>query len=128
MLGPGMFDCFVLPELAASCARLPGGAFYPLDGVGELPHTASLHAIPGLAGIQWVPGAPGACKPAIEWLDVQQRIRDDGKLFQTWGGPDELDALINAVGDASNTVVIGYGSIQDEARFRAVLKKHKIED
>ena len=127
MLGPGMFDRFVLPELAATCARLPGGPFFHQDGIGELPHTKSLHAIPELAGIQWQPG-DGDHPPSAGWFDVQRRIRDDGKLSQTWGGPDELEALIQNVGDISNTVIIGWGHVKDEARYREVLKKHGIGD
>jgi hypothetical protein len=126
MIGPEMFDRFVLPELAASCKRLTGGPFYHQDGIGELPHTASLHSIPELAGMQWQPG--DGQPPSAYWFDQQRRIRDDGKLSQTWGGPDELEALINNVGDISNTVLIGHGHVKDEARFREVLKKYNIAD
>jgi len=128
MIGPDMFDRFVLPELTAACKRLaPGGAFFHQDGIGELPHTKSLHGIPEMAGIQWQPG-DGAWPSSIGWFDQQRRIRDDGKLSQTWGNPDELERLINNVGDVSNTVIIGHGNIKDEARFREVLRKYKIED
>ena len=127
---PEMFDRFALPELRASCERLPGGAFYHLDGTGQLPHVKSLHAIPSLAGMQWVSGAPvpGGLPASVAWHDLQRRFRDEGKLSQTWGGPDELEALANAIGDVSHLVIIGGGSVNDEARFRKVLKKFGVED
>ncbi len=122
MISPKMFDRFVLPELDAACKKLPGGAFYHQDGIGELPHTASLHALPRLAGVQWQPG-DGDHPPSILWFDQQKRIRDDGKLSQTWGGPEELGQLVAANGDVSNTVVIGWGGAKDERTFRDALKK-----
>ena len=120
MIGPEMFDRFVAPELRATCRKLDGGCFYHQDGVGELPHTATLHSIPELAGIQWQPG-DGPHPPSILWFDQQRRIRDDGKLSQTWGGPGELEALANAIGDISNCVIVGHGSPADEERFRSSL-------
>ena len=127
MLSPEMFDRFVLPELAAACGRLTGGAFFHQDGIGQLPHTKSLHSIPTLAGIQWQPGS-GDHPPSCGWFDQQRRIRDDGKLSQTWGGPDELEALANNIGDVSNIVIIGHGSTKDEARYREVLRKFNAEE
>ena len=126
MIGPEMFNRFVAPELRATCQRLDGGCFYHQDGVGELPHTATLHAIPELAGIQWQPG-DGDHPPSILWFDQQRRIRDDGKLSQTWGSPEELEALVNAIGDVSNCVVVGWGRPEDEPRFRAALSRLGID-
>lgn len=125
MISPDMFDRFVLPELRATCKRLPGGPFFHQDGIGELPHTASLHAIPELAGIQWQPG--DGQEPSYKWFDQQRRIRDDGKLSQTWGGPAELEELLDNVGDISNTVIIGHGNVKDEPCFREVLRKHGLD-
>lgn len=125
MISPAMFDRFVLPELRRSCQRLPGGPFYHQDGIGELPHTASLHSIPELAGIQWQPG--DGQPPAYQWSDQLRRIRDDGKLLQTWGGPEALEHMLREVGDLSNAVIIGGGHVRDEARFRETLRKHGIE-
>ena len=126
MLGPAMFDRFVAPELRATCKKLSGGCFYHQDGIGELPHTKTLHTMEGLAGVQWQPG-DGDHPPSILWFDQQRRIRDDGKLSQTWGSPEELKSLINAIGDVSNTVVMGWGNASDEERFVSALKKLGID-
>ena len=98
MIGPDMFDRFVKPELAATCARLPH-AFYHQDGPGQLPHLDSLLAMPELDGIQWIPGAgqPGP----LAWVDVYRRILDAGKRVQVCKAGmtvDDLDALIQALG------------------------------
>ena len=121
MISPAMFDRFVAPELAASAKLLPQGAFYHQDGIGELPHTPTLHGMADLDGIQWQPG-DGDHPPSILWLDQQRRIRDDGKLSQTWGSPDELERLIDAIGDVSNCVVMGWGDARDEERFTSCLR------
>ena len=126
MLGPEMFDRFVLPELRAACKRLPGGAFFHQDGLGQLCHTKSLHGIPELAGMQWQPGT-GDFPPSIRWHDQQRRIRDDGKLSQTWGTPEQLEELADKIGDVSNTVVIGWGGPDDTPRFRKAFKRFGLE-
>lgn len=125
MIGPEMFDRFVLPELRRACQRLPGGSFYHQDGIGQLPHTASLHGIPELAGMQWQPG--DGQPPAYQWSDQLRRIRADGKLLQTWGGPEALEEMLDKVGDLGNAVIIGGGHARDEDRFREALRKHGIE-
>ena len=66
MIGPEMFERFVLPELTASCRRLEY-AFYHLDGVGQLAHLDMLLGIPELHGIQWIPG-DGKPGPE-EWVE-----------------------------------------------------------
>jgi 5-methyltetrahydrofolate--homocysteine methyltransferase len=125
MISPEMFDRFVEPELRRACQRLPQ-SFYHQDGVGQLAHTPSLHAIPELSGVQWQPGDGQA--PSYQWWDQQRRIRDDGKLSQTWGGPEALDELLQNVGDISHIVLIGTGHISEEEHYREVLRKHGIDD
>lgn len=77
MISPRMFERFVLPSLERWCQALEY-PFYHLDGPGQIKHLDMLLAIPGLRGIQWVPGEGNP--PAQEWLPLLKRIRDAGKL------------------------------------------------
>lgn len=104
MIGPEMFDEFVLPELSRSQARL-GNAFYHLDGAGELPHLDSLLKVKELKGIQWVPGE--GQPPLEEWPDVYRRIRDAGKLTQISGTFKTLEKLAKDLGSAEGIIFIG---------------------
>lgn len=83
MISPKQFARWVVPDLAACCAEMEHG-FYHLDGKGELPHLDHLLAVPGLRGVQWIPGdgQPYAGEPV--WRPVLQRIRDAGKLVQVY--------------------------------------------
>lgn len=110
MIGPRMFDEFVLPELAACCKRMPNG-FYHLDGVRQLPHLDSLLTIPELKGVQWVPGAgaPGAS----HWPEVYRKIRDAGKLIQLIGGPNDLGTITEQLGSAEG-IYLGCGASSEQ--------------
>ena len=110
MIGPDMFDRFVRPELAATCARLPH-AFYHMDGPGQLAHLDSLLAMPDLDGIQWIPGAgqPGP----LAWVDVYRRILDAGKRVQICKAGmtlDDFDALIQALGTGKGVITAPIGA------------------
>jgi 5-methyltetrahydrofolate--homocysteine methyltransferase len=97
MIGPAMFEEFALPEIAATTKRLDH-TIYHLDGVGQLPHLDMLLALPELDGVQWVfgDGSPGA----TEWPEVRRRIADSGKLAQTYGSLEDLEAIIKQAGRA----------------------------
>lgn len=123
MISPAMFDRFVRPELAASCARLDH-AFYHLDGVGQLPHLDSLLAIPELHGVQWVPGA--GQKPVHEWPEVFSRILAAGKLAQFIGGDLAgfrrlVDRIGTAKGFVLSTQVVRPDQLDEAARILAEL-------
>jgi hypothetical protein len=126
MIGPEMFDAFVKPELEASCRRLEN-AFYHLDGVGQLPHLDSLLSIPGLRGIQWVPGDG---RPDItRWPEVYRRIRRAGKLIQIFNGPPgigwrALDIIAGQLGSAEGIILIGDCAPGELAEAQAFLKRH----
>ena len=123
MIGPEMFDEFVLPELTASCRRLEN-AFYHLDGVGELPHLDSLLGIRELKGIQWVPGEG---RPGVtEWPHVYRKIRDAGKLIQVWGDMKTVDALASQLGSAEGLVCFSWGDPSRDATARDFLQKHGV--
>lgn len=87
MISPAMFETFVKPELAVSARRL-GRAVYHLDGVGQLPHLASLMEIGEIRAIQWVPG--DGKPPQHEWLDVYRQIHAAGKGAIVFCGVDGM--------------------------------------
>lgn len=122
MIGPGMFDEFVKPELAATCGRLPH-AFYHLDGPGQIPHLDSLLTIPELDGVQWVPGAgqPGCG----HWPEVYEKIGGAGKLIQLIGGFDALDTISARLGSARGIHLLG-ASGEDEVGIRKKLEEYGI--
>ncbi len=126
MLGPDMFNAFVLPELRATCRRLPHG-FYHLDGIGQLPHLDALLAIPELKGIQWVPGDG---QPDItHWPEIYRRIRKAGKLIQCFSGQSKLgvrvlDVLAEQLGSADGIVLIGGFDPREQTAVQECLRRH----
>lgn len=95
MISPAMFEQFVKPELAASAKRL-GRTVYHLDGIGQLPHLASLMEIPEIRAIQWVPG--DGKPPQHEWLDVYRQIHAAGKGALVFCGPEGMARIAEEIG------------------------------
>ena len=79
MIGPGMFEQFVLPSLRRDCEHFPHRMIYHLDGPGQLPHVHHLLSLDKLHAIQWVEGAgnPNATDP--RWHDFYRRVINAGK-------------------------------------------------
>jgi 5-methyltetrahydrofolate--homocysteine methyltransferase len=118
MISPDMFERFVLPELKA-CVDHIRDPFFHLDGKGQLPHLDMLLAIPGLKGVQWIPGA-GQPEPQ-EWTDVLTRIRKAGKLCQLYLTPEGARRLKKSMplnGFAIQIVVGDMRVSEAEALFR----------
>ncbi len=84
MISPKQFARWVVPDLTDICSRIPHG-FYHLDGKGELPHLDHLLGVPGLQGVQWIPGDGNPQSAEPHWWPVLQRIRAAGKLVQLYG-------------------------------------------
>jgi 5-methyltetrahydrofolate--homocysteine methyltransferase len=123
MLGPEMFEEFVLPELIASCRRMPN-AFYHLDGVGQLPHLEMILAIPELKGVQWIPGDG---QPGFEaWPEVYAKIRDAGKLAQLWGDPRVIDILSRELGSLRGMAVMMKGDVSERATLVECLRRYGV--
>jgi 5-methyltetrahydrofolate--homocysteine methyltransferase len=127
MIGPKMFERFVLPDLIACCDHLDHG-FYHLDGKGEIPHLDMLLAIPRLRGIQWIPG-DGQPTPD-QWLPLLKRIRDGGKLCQVFVRPEGARRIVRNLGGKGFLLVIQHeeDEFRDPAMANAFLKMLARED
>jgi len=124
MISPGMFDEFVKPELAASCKRL-GRAFYHLDGKGQLAHLDSLLTIPGLDGVQWVPG--DGAPDCGQWPDVYRKIAAAGKKMQVFGRFEVLDKVTGQIGTSEGIHLKADKWDDSEAVIRKALARYGIE-
>lgn len=122
MISPEMFDEFVKPEIQATCRRL-GNSLYHLDGVGSLPHLASLLSIPELDAIQWVPGKGKPGPP--HWIDVYRRIRDAGKVILFDHDFEDFDAVAGALGSAEG--ILYTADSENEAEAREFLAKYGVK-
>ena len=85
MIGPDMFDKFVMPDIRTVCDNLDY-SFYHLDGTGQLPHLDALLRVDNLHGVQWMPGE-GSGKTE-DYEDVLRKIIDAGKLCQVYVSPE----------------------------------------
>ena len=95
MIGPDMFQEYVLEELRRSTERL-SHSFYHLDGVGQLPHLDALLSLPRLQGIQWVPG--DGQPPQRDWPEVYRKVSAAGARVQLIHGRDNLEAILSLPG------------------------------
>ncbi len=91
MISPRMFDRFFMPAVEQQCAWI-GRTIFHLDGPGALTHLQTLLGLPGLNGIQWVPGAESA--QMTEWIPLLQTIQAAGKLLVLSCEPWEVNTLL----------------------------------
>jgi len=125
MVGLHMFDEFIKPELAASCAKM-GGAMFHLDGPGALKHLDSLLEIPELKAIQWIPGA--GAPDVTQWPEIFAKIRRAGKLIHLVGSGamHDLDVVAEQLGSAEGLVYLAEGQIGQKNQFCEWLAKYGI--
>jgi hypothetical protein len=99
MISPKMFGRFVLPELQATCKRLPR-TFYHLDGIGQIAHLDQLLSIEELDGVQWIHGDG---KPdCSNWPEIYQKAHAAGKRIQITSGEfNAIDAITEQIGTAN---------------------------
>lgn len=123
MISPEMFGEFVVPELIASCRRLPR-SFYHLDGKGQLPHLEQLLNIPELSGIQWVPGA--GQPDSRHWPEVFRKIVAAGKkaFVCVESDPEIIDEVIRQTDAPDMLQFHCYGLPQTEKLFLEKIKKY----
>jgi hypothetical protein len=122
LVGPQMFDEFVLDDTTACCAHVDR-SIYHLDGPGALQHVPTLLAIEKLDCVQWIQGA-GKPLPS-EWLDLLRRMQDAGKTVQVFyggahgGSADfghEIDALCASL-DTSRLFIVADVDTVEKADF-----------
>jgi 5-methyltetrahydrofolate--homocysteine methyltransferase len=94
MIGPDMFERFVLPSLQRDCELLDH-TIYHLDGVGQIPHLDMLLGLENLDAVQWVYGAGQPTAP--HWIDLYKRIEAAGKGIQVVGDADDFFAVYGQV-------------------------------
>lgn len=126
MVSPRMFRQFVLPELQATCRRLPR-SFYHLDGIGQIPHLDQVLSIAELDGVQWVPGDG---KPDCgHWPEIYQKIQAAGKKMQLIvGGFPAIHAVIQQIGSSKGIHHrLMTEPLEDEAAIRVELAAFGIE-
>ena len=127
MISPKMFRKFVLPELKATCQRLPH-SFYHLDGIGQIRHLSSLLEIDDLDGVQWIHGDG---KPdSGNWPEIFQTIHKGQKLIQVCsGGFPALDKIRTQIGTLKGVHYLGFMwsdlSIEDAARMQDELDRFR---
>lgn len=116
MIGPDMFEKFVIPELESTAAQLDR-AFYHLDGVGQLVHLDMLLASENIKGIQWVPGS--GTPELSDWTEVYRRIGESGKkLHNIYARLDRLDEAISML-PSPDTLFMGTQWFPPEAKESA---------
>lgn len=91
MIRSEMFDQYFLPSIEEQ-TRMVDRTIYHLDGPGAIQHLDSLLDLPGLDGIQWVPGA--GAPPTIEWMPLLKRIQDAGKLLVAYCEPGQVETFL----------------------------------
>lgn len=95
MIGTDMFEEFALEELKQTAEHF-GGAFYHLDGIGQLRHLDALLNAEAIKGIQWVPGEG---EPRTrDWSDVYRKIGSRYKKIQAYYDLDTyLDEILEVL-------------------------------
>ncbi len=102
MISPGMFHEFVRPELETVCAKLDHG-FYHLDGKGQLGHIPSIASVPGMKGIQWIPG--DGQPPQSAWPEVFEQLESLDMKVQLVGNMDSIEAVLRRLKKPENAHV-----------------------
>jgi len=90
MVNSDDFEEFVVPGLTKEHEFLDA-AIYHLDGPDALRHLDRILELPGLDGVQWVPGA--GQHGALHWIPVYKKIQDAGKIVLASCRADEVGAL-----------------------------------
>jgi len=121
MIGPELFQEFVLPELKVVAAKFDF-ATYHLDGPGEIPHLDLLLKCPEIDIIQWVPTA--GPRDAINWIDLYKRCLDAGKKIMLTGSTIEVFEIISAKLGVNNVMWEGWYHYSEMDKLKSFIDKH----
>ncbi len=122
MVSNEMFQEFILPELVAETEFLDAN-IYHLDGPGALVQLDSLLELPGVNGIQWVPGA--GAKPMREWPDVLKKCQDAGKMLNLSCEMEDLPLLAEVL-KPEGVILCLYGPSNPEEADAALKTVEKL--
>jgi hypothetical protein len=122
MIGPDMFDEFVLPELDMTAKRL-GKAYFHLDGPGLVPHLDSIMSIPEIKGVQWVPGPKIAADGDFS-MNVYRKIKRAGKFVEVTGSMAAFDRIVKELGSAEGLFLRIRGCRENEAEVLRFLEEY----
>jgi len=118
MISPEHFEEFVLPDVTEQARHIERPVWH-LDGVGELAHLDMILDLPGLAGIQWAPGAGQAPEWDEKWFPVYRKIQDKKvNLILRRGAsekdPKGMEKLIKTI-DPAGTYISAVFSCEEKA-------------
>lgn len=118
MISPEHFEEFVLPDITEQARHMERPVWH-LDGVGELAHLDMILDLPGLAGIQWAPGAGQAPEWDEKWFPIYRKIQDKKVNLILRRGASEKDVkgmekLIKTV-DPAGTYISAVFSCEEKA-------------
>ena len=118
MISPSHFEEFVLPDVLEQARHIERPVWH-LDGVGELAHLDMILDIPGLAGIQWAPGAGQAPEWDEKWFPIYRKIQDKKvNLILRRGAsekdPKGMERLIKTI-DPAGTYISAVFSCEEKA-------------
>jgi hypothetical protein len=120
MISPEQFETFVAPSLADACNRLDR-TIYHWDGPGQIPHLDVLLEIPGLDGIQWVPGTGNPGTDSEKWYPLYRRIQERGmRLVLNGVAPSAVERLLRDLQPEGLLLTV---HCETEAEARELLKK-----
>jgi len=121
MIGPEMFERFVVPELEFKSSRI-AHTIYHLDGPGEWPHLDLILGLQGIDAIQYVslPGDPP--NESLHWLSYYRRITEAGKnVFIIVRDPARIIELTRKLPAEQLAFQISLDSPDQAKRFLAAL-------
>jgi hypothetical protein len=94
MISADAYERFIVSGLQKEIDFVDG-SIYHLDGPGALRHVDRILALPGLDGIQWVPGA--GQPHGTHWLGLYQTLQNAGKLLQIYCDKNDVETLCKSL-------------------------------